>query len=157
MAASGTPLLLQANCRFLHPPGARTSGAVRRRLHEVILAPVPSVRTYELSTLDPSAYDESRALLICSGREWPSLGYHGGTPIRQSPNGERIWQIIDRPDDCPWGTGDIQLWAEATAGVRRCVASFDYCDISFVNCTLSPDGRFMLLGWPDGLVVFQRA
>jgi len=121
-----------------------------RGLHEVTLAPVPSVHTHDLALLDASMYDVKRGVITHGAREWPCLGYHGGTPIRESADGWRLRQVIYHD------IGNIQLWADPPNGPSFLVAEFFDCDTDFVNCTFSRDGRYLVLGWSDGLLVFRR-
>jgi len=90
-------------------------------------------------------YDEKRQVLLFGSLEFPMLGLYGGTPILQSPFCERL------------ALGDEDFFQVLDSNGKE-IFRHNFNDLSgdWRQVTFSTDGRFIVLGLPYGLEIFER-
>jgi hypothetical protein len=114
-------------------------------VHIVPLANPDTVVCHEKFAEGGDIYDYKCQLLEFSGRSFPILGLHGGTPKLSSNTGEGV----------AFGKGD-KFVVNDSAG--REIFSHDYSDLSgdWRIVTFTPDDMHILFGLPYELEIFQR-
>jgi hypothetical protein len=108
-------------------------------------------------------FDPASGEVSYEGLTFQMIGIHGGTPILDSPWGERIVLGVEEDMETPDGSRLRATPKERTLQIRasdgEIVLSFTFCDFSrdWHRAPFSRDGRYVAVAMPDDLHAFRRA
>lgn len=116
-------------------------------LHRLTLVPRPEVWTEPKHAEDYGLLDADGTLLVYAGQRIPMLGLYGGEPLLRHPKGQQLAPHFDSE----------RVDVLAPDGSIEQAITFKDLSGDWGFATFSADGRYLLVGIPYELHVYQHA